>query len=188
MHTTTLTIASTLLLALHPPHLPLHRTHRATPPYLSAVAEEALAELRALLADTGTRADTAIGMLDLPRARASADDLEAESSNPAFWDDSDAAEATLRKLAEQRAVLEQAARWTGLLDDARAAAELEEPDLVTEACAALAELDAELASWETRALMGGEYDSCGAVLSLTAGSGGVDAMDWTEMLLRMYTR
>ena len=52
-----------------------------------------MAELRALLADTGARADTAIGMLDLPRARASADDLEAESSNPAFWDDSDAADA-----------------------------------------------------------------------------------------------
>ena len=34
--------------------------------------------------------------------------------------------------------------------------------------------------------MSGEYDACGAVLTLTAVS--VDAMDWTEMLLRMYTR
>mmetsp|Transcript_12605 Transcript_12605/g.41058 ORF Transcript_12605/g.41058 Transcript_12605/m.41058 type:complete len:264 (-) Transcript_12605:282-1073(-) len=36
--------------------------------------------------------------------------------------------------------------------------------------------------------MGGAHDSCGAVLTLTAGAGGVDAQDWAEMLLRMYRR
>ena len=136
----------------------------------------------------GARVDEAVAMLELPRHRASASDLEAQSASAGFWDDTDTAEATLRSLAQHRAVLDQAARWQTMLDDARVAAELEEPGLVDEARAALGELGVELAAWETRSLMGGPYDACGAVLMLTAGSGGVDAMDWTEMLLRMYTR
>ena len=155
---------------------------------LSVANEEALQSLQSALLDVSARVEQAVGMLDLPFHRASASDLEAESANPNFWDDSDAAESTLRRLAEHKSIIEQAARWEEALEDARAAAELEEPELVTEAHAALDGLEGELASWETRSLMGGEYDACGAVLTLTAGAGGVDAQDWTEMLLRMYTR
>jgi len=49
-------------------------------------------------------------------------------------------------------------------------------------------LTEELAEWEVRQLMSGEHDRCGATLSIVAGSGGVDAQDWSSMLLRMYRR
>jgi peptide chain release factor 2 len=115
-------------------------------------------------------------------------DLEAQSAVPSFWDDTAAAEATLRELAESKAVLEQASRWEGALEDAAAAVELADAEMISEACDRLGGVRDELSAWEVRSLMGGEYDACGCVLSLTAGAGGVDAMDWTEMLLRMYTR
>ena len=174
-----------VLALLHSPALP----GRTRTPCLSSVADgDALQQLKASTASISARVDEAISFLDVPYHRAAASDLEAESASAGFWDDPAAAEAAQRRLAMHKSVVEQAARWAALLEDANAAVELEEPELVTEAQAELTGLEGELSAWETRQLMGGPYDACGAVLTLTCGSGGVDAQDWTEMLLRMYTR
>ena len=46
----------------------------------------------------------------------------------------------------------------------------------------------ELARLQEEALFNGEYDAGDAVVTVTAGTGGTDAQDWAEMLLRMYLR
>lgn len=66
-----------------------------------------------------------------------------------------------------------------------AAGEGEGAALLQEALAGLAALEAGLERWELRRLLAGCHDSRGAVLTIQAGAGGVDAMDWAEMLERM---
>ena len=60
--------------------------------------------------------------------------------------------------------------------------------LFQEATSSLSQLSRELDSWELQQLLSGPYDQSGAVLTINAGAGGTDAQDWTEMLMRMYTR
>lgn len=67
--------------------------------------------------------------------------------------------------------------------------ELEEDgELLTEAITNINKLNHELDRWELTQLLSGTYDQKGAILTLNAGAGGTDAQDWTEMLVRMYTR
>ena len=57
-----------------------------------------------------------------------------------------------------------------------------------EADETIARVSAEVDALQEQALFTGEYDAGDAILTLTAGAGGTDAQDWTEMLLRMYQR
>ena len=78
------------------------------------------------------------------------------------------------------------------LDDAEILAGLAEeeddPDTRAEVAADLASTEADIAALEEESLYFGEYDDRPAVLSVHAGAGGVDAQDWAEMMLRMYTK
>lgn len=57
--------------------------------------------------------------------------------------------------------------------------------LLQEALGGLSALEAALERWELTRLLSGPHDARGAVVTIQAGAGGVDAMDWAEMLERM---
>jgi peptide chain release factor 2 len=61
-------------------------------------------------------------------------------------------------------------------------------DVAKELAAQYDQLEAHVLKTETRILLSGEYDSCGAILTVHAGAGGTEACDWADMLLRMYLR
>jgi peptide chain release factor 2 len=131
-------------------------------------------------------------IFDVPALNAKIQDLEELAAQPEFWNNQDNAQKTLQELNDLKSDLEQLERWRSRLDDARAILELLELEtdesLLQEAESDLSGLGHELDQWELQQLLSGLYDQGGAVLSINAGAGGTDSQDWTEMLLRMYTR
>ncbi len=71
---------------------------------------------------------------------------------------------------------------------AELASEEQDADALEEIDEALAELDKRLAGLEFRRMFQGEMDPSDAFVEIQAGSGGTEAQDWAEMLLRMYLR
>ncbi|QHU84597.1 peptide chain release factor 2 [Microcystis aeruginosa NIES-298] len=131
-------------------------------------------------------------MFDLPTLKAKIKDLEQVAAVPTFWDNPDTAQKTLQELNECKSSLETYQGWCEQLEDTKAIIELLELEsdraLLEEATDNLTHLQHDLDRWELQQLLNGPYDAKGAVLTINAGAGGTDAQDWTEMLLRMYSR
>jgi peptide chain release factor 2 len=108
-------------------------------------------------------------------------------SRPGFWDDQSNAAKVSASHARLTRRLEGYKQLQGDYDDARELASLED-DLGDEIAATLVPLREEIERLQEAALFDGEYDAGDAVVTLQSGTGGTDAQDWAEMMLRMYER
>jgi peptide chain release factor 2 len=106
---------------------------------------------------------------------------------PGFWDDQAEAARISQEHARTMRKLERYERLDREVADGRELLELE-PSLESEVAEQLAPVRAELGRLQEEALFDGRYDAGDAVVSINAGTGGTDAQDWAEMLLRMYLR
>jgi len=119
-------------------------------------------------------------------------ELEAEVQKPDLWDDQDRAKKLNAEYAAARDDLAVYDRLAQQMDDVEVLHEMareeddesQEPDLV----AAVEAIGRQLDDLELRSLFTGEHDEADAICRVNAKDGGVDAQDWTEMLMRMYTR
>ena len=107
---------------------------------------------------------------------------------PGFWDDQSTAARISTEHSRVTRKLERYERLTQEFEDATELVALGDDELGSEIAAMVAELESELAKLEEDALFTGRYDAGDAVLEIHAGTGGTDAQDWAEMLLRMYQR
>ncbi|MCZ7587408.1 MAG: peptide chain release factor 2 [Gaiella sp.] len=114
-------------------------------------------------------------------------ELEEAMGAPGFWDDQAEAARISTEHARVTRTLERYEALHREIDDATELLELD-PELATEVAAQVAPVREELARLQEEALFNGEYDPGDAVVTITAGTGGTDAQDWAEMLLRMYLR
>jgi len=146
--------------------------------------------------DRLTALETTMGsieaVLDLPALRAQLAALEQEASAPDLWDDQANAQQVTSRLSFVQGEIRRVQSLRSRLDDLPILFELAEDEGDEKAHAdALRDLDvleAQIAELEVRTLLSGEYDAREAFVTIRAGAGGVDAADWAEMLLRMYTR
>jgi peptide chain release factor 2 len=153
------------------------------------MADIDLAERLAALETTMGSIET---VLDLPRLKAQLTELEAEASVPDLWDDQENAQRVTSRLSFVQGEIRKVEALRSRLDDLPILFELAESEhdeaALADAQAELQSVEAAVAELEVRTLLSGEYDAREAFVSIRAGAGGVDAADWAEMLLRMYTR
>jgi peptide chain release factor 2 len=107
---------------------------------------------------------------------------------PGFWEDQSSAAAVSSEHARISRRLDGYRALTRDYEDARELAAMDGDDLESEIAASIAPLRAELERLQEAALFDGEYDAGDAVVTLQSGTGGTDAQDWAEMMLRMYER
>lgn len=130
----------------------------------------------------------AIDRLNIVDEEAQAEKLRAQTLEPDFWNDSDAAQKVSQQLAELDKHIEE---WRGLekrISDVAEMVELGDATLENDIKNDIILLEREVAAKQFELQLGGEYDKNNAVVSIYAGTGGTDAQDWTQMLLRMYIR
>ena len=132
------------------------------------------------------------GIFDFDAKVERLEEVNAELEQPDVWNEPEKAQA----LGKERVSLEQVVDTIKSLEQGledvegllELAIEAEDEETFNEAVAELDELEQQLAKLEFRRMFSGEHDACDCYVDLQAGSGGTEAQDWTEMLLRMYLR
>jgi peptide chain release factor 2 len=132
------------------------------------------------------------GFFDIPKKEFRVKELEELSQADNFWNDNTKAQEVLRERSNCQRNIDQQKKLDNLLSDAQAIFELadetKDPEFIAESEANFITLSEELKRQEFLFKMRGEFDSQNAIIEINAGSGGTEAQDWAQMLLRMYLR
>jgi len=144
------------------------------------------------LTEVRRRVDEASVYLKVEPSRLRIAELEIEVARPDLWDDQDNAKKVNSEYSNLKADLDAFASLAGSVEDLEVLHEMareiddesQEPDLERGISQARTQLDAH----ELRSLFTGVHDEADAIVQINAKDGGVDAQDWSEMLLRMFTR
>jgi peptide chain release factor 2 len=124
--------------------------------------------------------------------KAELDKLEQQTLTPGFWDDQKKAQVVTRKRAGIEQQIEGIERLSRDLDDAAVLLELgaseNDEAVLAEAGAQVPALEARVRGAELSRMLAGPVDHANAIVSIHPGTGGNDAKDWAQMLLRMYLR
>jgi peptide chain release factor 2 len=121
--------------------------------------------------DIKIRIEKALEKFDIEAKRKKIREIEAESMHPDFWKDHKSASLKMKELSVLQDQVQKAEKLQEL---AKTGKEQEAESILND--------------FETLLYFSNSYDMSSAILALHAGQGGVEAMDWTNMLYRMYSR
>jgi len=138
------------------------------------------------------RYDELARTLDLEALTAEYASLQGKMSQEGFWDDNDAAQGVVQRLKAVKIETDAFGSIASRLDDLEVLDELAtsegDADAAKEVEQGLGTAEAELDKLQLRTYFTGDHDRLSAFVTLQAGAGGIDACDWTEMLMRLLTR
>ncbi|MDP3516644.1 MAG: peptide chain release factor 2 [Pseudohongiella sp.] len=142
--------------------------------------------------DFAERTDTLRGYLDYDTKKERLTEVELELGESAIWDKPEVAQELGRERVNLERVVKTIERMNGGLNDCRELLQLAQDEddeaLLGEVSIELDGLEAALKELEFRRMFSGKMDPNSAYLDIQAGSGGTEAQDWAQMLMRMYLR
>ncbi|MEI9948962.1 MAG: peptide chain release factor 2 [Pseudomonadota bacterium] len=151
-----------------------------------------LADARNSLSDLQRRVDALRGSLDVPALKREIEELDELSAAPKFWDNQEKAQALMRKRAS---AVEKLGWIESLSKDVADSSELLElgaadndESITSEVEAQIPAIEGRVRTAELQRMLSGPVDHANAIVSVHPGTGGTEAKDWAEMLLRMYLR
>ncbi|MFY9180511.1 MAG: peptide chain release factor 2 [Venatoribacter sp.] len=142
--------------------------------------------------DLSARTEVLRGYLDYANKVERLEEVEHELSQGDVWDDPERAQALGKERSSLELVVNTINNLSNGVNDAKdlldMAVEENDQTAVEDVRSELSELDKELSILEFRRMFSGEMDPNNCYLEIQAGSGGTEAQDWANMLLRMYLR
>lgn len=138
--------------------------------------------------ELGQAVDAAFVQLSIAQKKTEAQGIEAELAAPDAWSDSDGAQQKSKKLAQLNQQIEPWENLKKQIDETSELIETGDESLASDLQKQIEKIEAEFSKLKKDLQFNGEYDDHNAILRLTAGVGGTDAQDWTQMLERMYLR
>ncbi len=144
------------------------------------------------IAELTERVNTLSDHLQLEEKQARLEEVLLELENPDIWSNPEEAQALGKEKTQLENICNTFAKASTILDDATELLEMAEAeddgDTVDSVVADLDEVEVEVAALEFQRMFSGEMDQNSAYLDIQSGSGGTEAQDWAEMILRMYLR
>lgn len=132
--------------------------------------------------------EAAYTQLAIDAKAAQAAELERELTAPEVWNNPVHAQDISRQLAALQAMVQPWQTLRAQVADIGELMDLGDDSMLTEFDGQVSAFEQEFADRKKELLFNGEFDDHNAILRLSAGAGGTDAQDWTEMLERMYLR
>ncbi|HEU4830769.1 MAG TPA: peptide chain release factor 2 [Candidatus Saccharimonadales bacterium] len=135
-----------------------------------------------------THIDAAFSRLDIDGKQKTLEDLSKELAAPEVWNNPTDAQNKSKRASALSSIIDPWVTLRAQTADMIELSEMGDNSLVKEFEGQTGALEAEFEKLRKDLLLNGEYDDHNAILRLSAGVGGTDAQDWTEMLERMYLR
>ena len=123
--------------------------------------------------------------LEIPEKENRLEVLVGESSKPDFWDDNENATQVMQEIGDIKKELDEAKSLNEEISALQELTQEGDSELLKKDFGVLAKRVSKL---KLSSFMSGKYDRRNAIVSIHAGQGGTEAMDWASMLFRMYTR
>jgi len=142
--------------------------------------QQAAALLKQIIAATDS--------LKIDQRAAELESLKTDSLQPDFWGDNQTAQSTMQQIAKLESSVTPWLNLRKQVSDAVELLDLNDPTMSEELGQQLEVVQKTFTELKDDLKFAGPYDDHDVILTLSAGAGGTDAQDWTQMLFRMYSR